>query len=71
MRKTMLATMVAMAMMVGPVHAQVAEAPADTPSTPQQAAGIRIEPPPSLAWAMGTTPAATKAPEPDEEAPAV
>ena len=38
MRKTMLATMVAMAMMVGPVHAQVAEAPADTPSTPQQAA---------------------------------
>ena len=43
----MLATMVAMAMMVGPVHAQVAEAPADTPSTPQQAAvgadGIRTE----------------------------
>ena len=27
------------------------------PTSPQQAAGIRIEPPPSLAWATGTAPA--------------
>ncbi|CKV30106.1 Uncharacterised protein [Mycobacterium tuberculosis] len=42
-----------------------------SPTNPLQAAGIRIEPPPSLACAIGTTPAATKAPDPDEEAPAV
>ncbi len=30
---------------------------------------MRIEPPPSLAWAIGTTPAATNAAEPAEEAP--
>ena len=36
-----------------------------------QEAGIRIEPPPSLACAIGTTPAATNAPDPDDEAPAV
>src|SRR6201996_7802789 len=41
------------------------------PTSPLQDAGIRIEPPPSLAWAIGTTPAATKAPEPDDDAPAV
>ena len=40
------------------------------PTRPLTAAGIRIEPPPSLAWAIGTTPAATKAAEPDDEAPA-
>ena len=39
-------------------------------SSVRHAAGIRIEPPPSLAWAMGTTPAATKAPDPDDDAPA-
>src|SRR5579884_950401 len=42
-----------------------------SPTKPLQAAGIRIEPPPSLACAMGTTPAATNAPEPDDDAPAV
>src|ERR1700730_9938979 len=42
-----------------------------SPTIPLQAAGIRIEPPPSLAWAIGTTPAATNAPEPEDEAPAV
>src|SRR5271167_3611876 len=41
------------------------------PTIPLQAAGIRIEPPPSLAWAIGTAPAATNAPEPDDDAPAV
>src|SRR6202789_2947072 len=41
------------------------------PTIPLQAAGIRIEPPPSLACAIGTTPAATKAAEPDDDAPAV
>ena len=41
------------------------------PTRPLHAAGIRIEPPPSLACAMGTTPAATNAPEPDDDAPAV
>ena len=29
-----------------------------SPTRPQQAAGIRMEPPPSLAWAIGTMPAA-------------
>src|SRR5690242_791404 len=41
------------------------------PTRPLIAAGMRIEPPPSLAWANGTAPAATSAAEPDEEAPAV
>src|SRR5690554_2915519 len=40
-----------------------------SPISPQQAAGIRIDPPPSLAWATGTTPAATRAAAPPEEAP--
>ena len=42
-----------------------------SPTSPLTEAGIRIEPPPSLAWAMGTTPAATSAAAPAEEAPAV
>src|ERR1700751_4424017 len=42
-----------------------------SPTSPLQAAGIRIEPPPSLACAIGTTPAATNAPDPDDDAPAV
>jgi hypothetical protein len=42
-----------------------------SPTSPQQEAGIRIEPPPSLAWATGTMPAATAAPEPPEEPPGV
>src|ERR1700733_5881508 len=41
------------------------------PTIPLQAAGIRIEPPPSLACAIGTAPAATNAPDPEDEAPAV
>src|SRR6516162_7379795 len=39
--------------------------PRDTfrPTRPQAEAGMRIDPPPSLAWAMGTIPAATAAHE--------
>src|SRR6188472_3686782 len=39
------------------------------PTSPLQAAGMRIEPPPSLACAIGTAPAATKAPDPADDAP--
>src|SRR5699024_10044439 len=39
------------------------------PTSPQAEAGIRIEPPPSLPWAIGTIPAATAAPAPPEEPP--
>src|ERR1700722_4181150 len=42
-----------------------------SPTRPLQEAGIRIDPPPSLAWTIGTAPAATNAAEPDDDAPAV
>ena len=42
-----------------------------SPTSPLTDAGIRIDPPPSFAWASGTTPAATIAAEPAELAPAV
>ncbi len=41
-----------------------------SPTRPQLEAGMRIEPPPSLAWAIGTMPAATAAAEPPLEPPA-
>jgi hypothetical protein len=41
------------------------------PKIPQQEAGMRIDPPPSLACAMGTMPAATAAAEPPLEPPGV
>ena len=41
------------------------------PNRPQHDAGMRIEPPPSLAWASGTMRAATAAAEPPLEPPAV
>src|SRR5215813_2852881 len=41
------------------------------PKSPQQDAGIRIEPPPSVACAIGTMPAATAAAEPPLEPPAL
>ena len=41
------------------------------PTSPQQAAGIRIEPPPSEPVAHGTIPAATAAAEPPEDPPGV
>ena len=41
-----------------------------SPTSPQAAAGMRMEPPPSLACAMGTTPDATRAAEPPDDAPA-
>ena len=40
-----------------------------SPTSPQQLAGTRIEPPPSLACASGTIPAATAAAEPPLEPP--
>src|SRR5450755_2337554 len=41
------------------------------PTSPQHDAGIRIEPPPSLPWAIGTIPAATAAAEPPLDPPGV
>src|SRR5690606_22497067 len=41
-----------------------------SPTSPHAAAGMRIEPPPSLPWAIGTIPAATAAPAPPEDPPA-
>src|SRR5205823_7421390 len=40
-----------------------------SPKRPQQEAGIRMDPPPSVACAMGTMPAATAAAEPPLEPP--
>ena len=40
-----------------------------SPTNPQMLAGMRIEPPPSLAEAMGTMPAATIAADPLEDPP--
>ena len=39
------------------------------PTRPQHDAGMRIDPPPSLAWAAGTMPDATAAAEPPEDPP--
>jgi hypothetical protein len=39
------------------------------PTRPQHDAGSRIDPPPSLAWASGTMPAATAAAEPSLDPP--
>src|ERR671933_1993302 len=40
-----------------------------SPTRPHSLAGMRIEPPPSLACASGTSPAATAAAEPPEDPP--
>jgi hypothetical protein len=40
-----------------------------SPTSPQALAGMRIDPPPSEAWAAGTSPAATAAAAPPEEPP--
>ena len=40
-----------------------------SPNSPQQDAGMRIDPPPSLAWAKGTTPAAVAAAAPPDDPP--
>ena len=42
-----------------------------SPTRPQNEAGMRIEPPPSEAWAAGTSPAATAAAEPPDDPPGV
>src|SRR5271169_3404961 len=39
------------------------------PTRPQHDAGIRMEPPPSLAWAAGTMPDATAAADPPDDPP--
>ena len=39
------------------------------PTSPHSLAGMRIDPPPSLAWPMGTSPAATAAADPPLEPP--
>src|SRR5256885_12284502 len=41
------------------------------PKRPHAEAGIRIEPPPSVAWAIGSMPAATAAAAPPLEPPAL
>ena len=59
----------AMSSLVGPTDVR----PRDVfnPTSPQQAAGMRIDPPPSDAWANGTMPAATAAAEPPLDPPGV
>src|SRR4051794_27222400 len=42
-----------------------------SPTSPQQAAGTRSEPPPSLPWPSGTIPAATATAEPPDDPPGV
>src|SRR5579859_4536114 len=42
-----------------------------SPTSPQKAAGMRVDPPPSLAVHMGTKPAATAAAEPPDDPPGV
>ncbi len=42
-----------------------------SPTSPQHAAGMRTEPPPSLPWATGTMPLATAAAAPPEDPPGV
>src|ERR1700709_1564888 len=41
------------------------------PILPLMPAGMRIDPPPSVAWEIGSTPAATLAPVPEDDPPAV
>src|SRR5919107_3264576 len=61
---------------VPPAHASPTSGPWLTrarvgfsPTSPHSLAGMRIEPPPSLACATGTRPAATAAAEPPDEPP--
>src|SRR5215831_14926793 len=61
---------------VEPIHESPLSGPSDTrarlglrPTSPQLAAGMRIEPPPSLAWPTATMPAATAAADPPDDPP--
>src|SRR5690606_5997465 len=54
---------------IGPM--EMRPRPAFKPNSPHAAAGMRMEPPPSLAPATGTMPAATAAAEPPEDPPVV
>src|SRR6476619_2842846 len=62
--------------MVLPIHESALSGPSDTrarlgfsPTRPQLAAGMRMDPPPSLAWPTATKPAATAAADPPDEPP--
>src|SRR5437588_5821730 len=64
--------------MLAPFHPSPASGPMGVrarvglrPNNPQQAAGMRIEPPPSVACAIGRTPAATAAAAPPLDPPAL
>src|SRR5437667_2294850 len=59
-----------------PCHTSPKSGPSDTrprdglrPTSPHSLAGMRIEPPPSLAWATGTMPEATAAADPPLDPP--
>ena len=57
----------------GPYSDPVATSPLDglKPNTPQHPAGTRIDPPESVAWAIGTIPEATAAAAPPLDPPGV
>ena len=73
MSATVRDTTPSMARKLSPITGAIDTRPRDglRPTSPQQAAGIRIEPPPSLAWAIGTMPDATAAALPPDEPPGV
>jgi hypothetical protein len=54
-----------------PSSAGTTPSPGLSPTSPQHADGMRIEPIPSLPSAIGTVPAATAAPDPPDEPPGV
>src|SRR5205807_6121690 len=61
---------------VSPENTSPNSGPSDTrpregfsPTSPQWLAGMRIDPPPSLAWATATSPAATAAADPPLDPP--
>ena len=55
--------------MPGAGHAGVRPRVGFSPNRPHDDAGIRIDPPPSLAWPAGTMPPATAAADPPDEPP--
>src|SRR5688500_9185375 len=64
--------------MLAPLHPSPTIGPAGvrarvglSPNSPQHEAGIRMDPPPSVACATGTIPAATAAAAPPDEPPAL
>src|SRR5688572_9955306 len=64
--------------MLAPLHPSPSIGPAGvrarvglSPNNPQHEAGIRMDPPPSVACAVGTIPAATAAAAPPDDPPAL